>query len=77
MSVEFEEENNFSVGATTSSPQMQQYQEYTAGTQTTGIIGFLIRKGIAANETTANAILLMISIACLGLTGFIIFKFII
>lgn len=69
MSVEFDEENNFSAGQ-----PAQNF--YTPEPEASGLAGFLIKKGIAQNEGVANAILLGVALASFGLTIFVIVKFI-
>lgn len=70
MSVEFDEENNFSAG------QPGQNNFYNPEGEASGLAGFLIKKGIAQNEGVANGILLGVALLFLGLTIFVIVKYI-
>lgn len=39
----------------------------------TGIAGFLIKKGIVANTTQANALLILVTVVCIGIIIFLQF----
>jgi|GEM_PF-6931631 len=71
MSVEFDEQNNFGPAGSVTPQQI-----FNPESEASGLTGWLMKKGIAANETTANAIMLVISLCSVGLTIFVIVRYI-
>jgi len=70
MSVEFNEENNFSGGGL----QNQSYDTFRPAAKSSWMVDLLLKYGIAKDEKQANYILIGITVAAFGLTLYVIFS---